>query len=259
MKTSTIALLAAAILTSAAVAHAGIVVGTAGDGFQTFGTPDENGTPFWDNPSLDGPHQNIGYQVLNTYGSVLPWWGTSAGGFDPNFHFDRGASSGSVSGALKLEIASYSNANEVGWYDITDPSHTHHVIWTGTDSSSSNASQTFTPSVDWGLYISGPGGTFYSNSSLNSVDTSTQHFAVFATTPLAGMGSGNEAYYIGAEDLPATTNTYEKPGDYNDFIFTIASVAGINNVPEPASLAILVLGAAGLLLRRPKGRRASAT
>jgi len=254
MKSFHVALVVAILGSSGSVFADTISSGSSGVGFQTFGTPNENGTPFWDQQSMDGSHKNIGYLVNSEYGSLLPYWGKSDGKFDKSFSFTRGASSGDVSGLLKIEIAGYHNLNEVGWYEVGNTSN-KNTIWSGSDGAGVDA--LFNPTTNWGLYIISPGGTFYSESGYNTGtndDKKNQHFAVFLESPLANYGDGYEKYYIGVEDLKLANSGIEKSGDYNDFVFTIQSApeVGGGDIPEPASLSVLGLGAAALLIRRRK-------
>lgn len=254
MKSVHLAIVVAILGSTASATFADTVVGSSGMGFQTFGTPNENGNPFWDQKSMDGKNKNIGFLVDNEFGDVLPWWGKSDGKFDKSYAFTRGASEGDVSGLLKIEIAGYANFNEVGWYEVGLPG-VKHTIWAGPDGAGTAA--LFNPSNNWGLYIIGPDGTFYTQSELNTGDKDdrkTQHFATFLASDLANYGDGAEKYYIGVEDLRLCNSGIEKNGDYNDFVFTIESApsSGGGDIPEPATLSVVGIGAAALLLRRRK-------
>jgi hypothetical protein len=261
----------AAALFGPVAAFADTISGTAGAGFQSWAATNlnQNGQPYWDNTSLDGSNKNIGFFLVNAPTAplagapgALPFWGNtfnsatdSGGTADLNLTFQRTAAS-SIAG-LELEVAHNANINEFGWYDTTDPS-VLHPIFLGPDSAPS--SDTFSPSAQYGLYLTGADGTYYTQSSLNpSGDTTQQHFAIFqeSSTP------GAESYWIGIEDLGVSglDGAEGSQGDYNDMLVHISALAA-PAVPEP-STAALVLG--GLLLmfvfRRsrpsPQGRSAT--
>ncbi len=247
-------LLAGAVALSVTAVRADTIVGTGAWQTWTAASLNENGTPFWDNKSLDGSHQNIGYLMAP---STPTYYGNSNGSAVSSETFTRGASIGSIEGTELLAIAGYAPNTTIGWYDTTAPG-TLHAIYTAPASGSRSNSEAFTPSATWGLYIQSPGGTFYSNSALDSPNDNSQHFAIFDldSTP------GAEEYQIGIEDTAYRADNYEGHGDFNDFVMTLQSepgsgtpTTGLPSVPEPTSLSILGIGAAGLLIRRRKTAR----
>jgi hypothetical protein len=210
----------------------------------------ENGSPYWDNTSSDGDQRHVGYYLINALTAplagapgTLPFWGTSGGGADLSFYFQRTVSSSIV--GLKLEIAGQSNVNEFGWYDITDPS-TLYPLFLGPDAAPS--SNTFSPNAQYGFYLKSLGeGTYYTQSSLNSdpSDRTHQHFVVFQESATLGA----EIYWIGIEDLSrsALDGKEDCVGDYNDMIVRLSALSPSGSVPEPSTV-VLVLAGAGFIL-----------
>jgi len=242
-------------------AVADTISGSAGAAFQSWAATNlnENGSPYWDNTSMDGVNRNVGFYLINAPTAplsgapgALPFWGNayntntdSGGTADLNFSFQTPALSSDAT--LELEVATKSNVNEFGWYDTTDPS-VLHPIFLGPDSPVTNA--TFSPSSgQYGFYLkSGNDGIFYTQSALNSNgDTNHQHFVVFEESAPAGVAT----YWIGVEDLTvAGLNGNENgAGDYNDMLIRISPLS----VPEP-STAVLLLGGA-LVIRSLLRRR----
>jgi hypothetical protein len=241
-------LLFAAALCVATTTFADVISGSGGASFQSWVPADlnESGTPYWDNSSLDGYQRNAGYYLINAPTApldgapgALMFWGLAGGNADLSFYFQRTASSSDVN--LKLEIAGNSNINEFGWYDITDPS-VQHPLFLGPDSAP--ATNTFSPSEQYGFYLKAPGeGTFYTQSSLNSdpSDRTHQHFVIFqeSATPEA------EIYWIGIEDLSISALGGREGcvGDYNDMLLRLSVLSPSNTIPEPSTAALVFAGA----------------
>ena len=238
------------------------ISGTAGAAFQPWAATNlnENANPYWDNMSLDGNNKNVGFFLTDAPTAPLagapgplPFWGNSfnpvtdnGGSADLNFTFQRSALTSVAS--LKLEVAANSNLNEFGWYNTADAS-VLHPIFLGADSAP--ASDLFSPSAQYGFYLKGSNGVFYTQSSLNpGGDTSHQHFTIFQESST----NGAEAYWLGLEDLGVSGlyGAEGSKGDYNDMLIRIAASPG-STVPEP-STALLMLGGmltiVGLLRRR---------
>jgi hypothetical protein len=252
------------VFSAAMATFADTISGSGSATFQSWAVTNlnQNGSPYWDNPSMDGDQRNVGYFLtdapsapLSGAPGALPFWGNAynsvgdnGGTADLSFFFQRSAPTSSA--LLKLEVAGQSNVNEFGWYDITNPSALH-PLFLGPDSAPAN--DIFSPSLQYGFYLkSGSTGTFYTQSSLNtSGDTSHQHFAVFQESAVTGA----EIYWIGIEDLTvgALNGNEGSVGDYNDMLIRLSPLSSTNEVPEP-STALLVLSSAlllaGLRLRR---------
>lgn len=230
----------AGVLALSLSAGATTVVGSAGAGWQAWSAPDQNGSPYWDNPSLDGGQENIGYFLSKTGafashpqapGITPEYWGYANGSADLNFHF---SSPLGQTVKLVIEVAGLSNINELGWYDVNNPSN-GGIIFPG--SAGSGAAATFVPSLNFGLYLKTSGGkTYYTQSTLNpAVEQQHQHFALFKEAP--------GVFWVGVEDKPANTGEGVN-GDYNDMVIRMAVV------PEPTAMSLFALGLLPLLRRR---------
>jgi hypothetical protein len=219
-------------------ASATTVVGSGS--WQAWSAPNQDGDPYWDNPSADGNQRNIGYFLSKTGGfsshpaspAITPeWWGYGDGSADLSFHFQSALPQAAK---LVIEVAGNANINELGWYDVSNPS-VGGVIFPGP--AGAGATAVFSPSLNFGLYIKTAGGvTYYTQSTLNpAAETNHQHFALFKEAP--------GVYWIGVEDKPANTGE-GFGGDYNDMVIRMAVV------PEPATMSLFALGLLPLLRRR---------
>jgi hypothetical protein len=251
----------ACTLSLAATSFADTVIGSGGAGFQNWAVTNlnENGSPYWDNTSMDGPNKNVGFYLtdaptahLTNAPGVLPYWGnafnsiTDSGG-TPDLNFSLQRNDPTSMAILELEVAGRSNINEFGWYDTNSPAVLHQ-LFSGPDTAL--ITNTFAPSLQYGFYLKSGADTFYTQSSLNSSsDTDHQHFTVFRESSPTGAPV---SLWIGVEDMTAASlgNNENGVGDYNDMLIRLSAI------PEP-STAALVLGNTLLMLlfTRLFGRR----
>lgn len=247
---------------------------TAGNGWQSSWTADNNGSPYWDNTSYEGSvaHQNnIGYYMTRTGdqqtgalngngqlggnngpGAHYSYWGSSSGGADLGLFF-----SGASSVTVTFRDA-YSNqdgrhvdpgsgnpisADSFGWF-TTDASGSTRVgaqqLFAAT-AHNNGQSATFAPGQYFGFYLDNTDrGTF---NTLTSFDVANpyyttwprfQHFTVFQQDA--------NTLWLGIEDLITTLpNGVGGLGDqdYNDFIVQITLTPN-NSVPDGGSSLLLL-------------------
>jgi len=223
-------------------AFADTISGSSGAGWQSWSTSvlnDEDGAPYWNSNSWDGPAMNIGNCLSGTGNCAIgsnpgnvPYWGLGNGTADTDITFLNTSSSNGNS--IEGEFAGNADFNSLGWYDTTDPSVLHPII---SGSSGDGANATFTPSASYGFYFedAAVGEIWYSNSLLNSPsEQGDQHFAIFE-------GAGG-SYWMGMEDLSFSNSDK----DYNDMIVKVTPA------PEVGTLSLLCTGLFGLggMLRR---------
>lgn len=195
-----------------------------------------NGAPFWDNNSTDGPDFNIGFcltdsgrcesALIDTPPGAVPFWGmlyslrTDAGGAaDPNFLFDRQPFPNPPPLTATLEGKFAGGADSFGYFlvdstgDIVPGSYV--TLFSSTDAPGTTI--TFSPhGRRYGFWLYNPDFTslYVSLSSQNPCDTlGNQHFAAFLVTT-----STPSAYWIGCEDEPLA----EADRDYNDMIVKVS-------------------------------------
>lgn len=232
MKKLLLASILLGMLLVSVAAYADDVIGSGG--WQAFSAPNEDGNPYWDRTSKDGANKNVGF-LLQSIGQSPNWWGNADGSADANFYFNHTAPSNKLVATLNWELAGDKGINEFGWYDAdTGLAYTLFNIFPGSAVVGDTKTFSLGATVNYGFYLKGKNGTFFTESSKNTTNVGFQHFAAFGT---------GKSYWIAGEDLnfPATD------GDYND------AVVKIETVPEPSSLLVLAsssMGALGYLIRR---------
>jgi hypothetical protein len=150
------------------------------------GVVNENGTIFWDQHSLDGPDENVGYCLLGTGNCAVagapfqPFFyvASPTGGAVNNITF---SSTGTLTIQMLGEFAALAGSNTLGWYDPAHPG-TLHQIFSGPDTT--GATVTFTPTSTFAFYSTNGEGQLYASMSGSNLEESEgqEHFAFFTTS-----------------------------------------------------------------------------
>lgn len=240
----------------AALADPLTVVGSGAWQDFTAGNINQNGKPYWDNPSLDTGDRNVGYFLTgsgavfgadtNYLGTGPQFWGMAySSGNDGATNSGAADTSFTATTTLPyswnqflLRITGFAGTDTVGIYDTTDT--TNKTVLFG-PSDSVGDTKLITLPASFGFYgISGDGNTYYSDSALNPLaEQSHQHFAFFQDKNNIGC------YFLGFEDLAGIAGT-EGTGDFNDIV--------VEFCPVPLPGALLLLGG-GFVRLLAYGRR----
>ncbi len=178
--------------------------------------PNEDGTPFWDHTSFDGPNQNIGFKLQSLLGlqySNLEYLDATS--------FIVGATGQNVE--LKVEVAGQAGNNELYYNNGTD-----QLIFSGAASPGATFAGPITGPFSFVFYSNGNPANAWSSSSASWY----QQFALFHL-------KGTEQYFLGIEDLPRGGDW-----DYNDMIVSFQLQPA--TVPEPGMLLLFGTALAGI-------------
>lgn len=202
---------------------------------------------------------------------------------NPSAYWSIGAT-GVSENKITLEIAGNANSNTFGIFDPTNPGNSLQLFsgpagagWSTTLINLGNGNYTaayfnasgvfqgqstahFGATNLFGYYLSGPGGTFYSDATLNqdpgsSYANGTPHMVAYEGNDKTVLKTGNTSgKFLSNEWLLAWEDLSFKNSDldYNDFVVLVESV---HPVPEPAvlgmfGLGVLLIGGFATLRRR---------
>ncbi|MCU1337500.1 MAG: sorting protein [Bryobacterales bacterium] len=255
----------------------------------TTGSNNGQGSPFWNNNSLDGPNMNGGYFLTGTNasagmtsdylgagGGFGNYLSTGSSGLDAstNFSFIQTALAVRITLLYTNGSANYSAyGTEIGLYNVQNPSQkqvlfAHGTLYNPAAFSGGVYNNNVSPQspfsvntwANYGIYANtcgfNPNGsiycdTYYSNTALDqSSESARQHFALFQNA------QNPQTYFVGFEDTRGL-NATEGYGDFNDAMFRIETTTDFRTevipTPEPATFSIIGLGLVGLgLLRRSR-------
>lgn len=141
---------------------------------------DESGTVYWDNPSLDGPDMNIGYQLLDNsaFSSFqdIQYLAQPNGSAVSNVEF-------TIDGSITFDdlggIAS--DTDTIGLYNVSSPNTLIPVL---TNRNTVGTTETFDLDGTYVLYGFNGTDLFSSRSGedINNDDVGQQHFAIFSAS-----------------------------------------------------------------------------
>ncbi|MFA5865566.1 MAG: PEP-CTERM sorting domain-containing protein [Phycisphaerae bacterium] len=163
--------------------------------------------------------------------------------------------SGGAVATFVIEIAGSADSNTFGIYDYFDPSKKAQVF-SGLDTAGGQklisfmangdikvnfiTVATFNPTVQFGFYLDGPKGTFYSEDSLNGGNAQAVILrGKGAEIQMPGFNPGifsSDEYIVAFENAPFAT----ADRDYQDLVVHVESISPV--VPAPAALALGVIG-----------------
>jgi Domain of unknown function (DUF4114)/PEP-CTERM motif len=186
---------------------------------------------------------------------------------DSGIELFTNTSIGGAIGSFMFSIAGNAPSNTFGIYKATDPNTRVQLFGGGTSggaqtlvsflangSVSANGNIISNFGQNFGFYLQGPDGTFYSQNSLNG---GAQQAVIYQGNDKTQLQIPNlqpglftkDQFLVAFEDRPLLTGDR----DYNDLVVMVSDIKGVKNVPEPASLLGLGLVGVGLAgLRRRK-------
>ena len=242
-------------------------------------TAGSQGSPYWNDASLDGTDKNVGYFLTGTGGfnggtNYNPATQLTNGTANPvnastAFDFLRDSSTDTL-----IMLGAFSNFggttagtpyDVVGWYE-TDATGTvngtkHQLYAGGSEQAAVGQSLAFNPTAFYGFYLttcvtlSGntctQSATYFTNTNF---DTATEYSNFIGGTTVthqhfAEFGATGESYFIGIEDGSNTFGS-EAYGDFNDVIFEVNAQLPPPTVPEPATFGMVGAGLIALVLQR---------
>ncbi len=185
-------------------------------------TLNEDGTPFWEHPSWDGPAKNIGYQLQALLGADF----ASLEYLSADAPFQIGGTAEQI--RLTVEVAGQQDANRL----LYDNGHGDQAIFDGPAGPGTSFAGIIDGPFSFVFYSNGNAATRFATDDAATVN----QFALFRLT-------GTQQYYLGIEDLPLANSDR----DYNDMIvaFQLQPVPDPDPVPEPATLLLVGLGLLG--------------
>ncbi len=186
--------------------------------------------------------------ILNHYTTGGPQVNTNNDtGYDRFTNTDNNAT-----GSFLFSVAGFAPQNTFGLYKAGDPNTKIELFGGGTSGGAESAVQFLANGAvkvgntvvnnfgrDFGFYLNGPGGTFFSQNALNGGKQQAMVYKGTGTQFNIGGKAINfdpSKYLVAFEDV----NFLSSDKDYNDLVVIVSGVRSTKDVPEPA----LMLGMA---------------
>jgi Domain of unknown function (DUF4114) len=167
-----------------------------------------------------------------------------------------------ATGSFLFSVAGFAPHNTFGLYKAGDPNTKIQLFGGGTSGGTESAVQFLANGAvkvghtvvnnfgsDFGFYLNGPGGTFFSQNALNGGNQQSKIYKGNGTQFNVGgkaIDFDPSKYLVAFEDV----NFLNSDKDYNDLVVIVSGVRSSKDVPEPALMLGMVTVVGGAIAAR---------